>query len=291
MCVNLLTLKCSLIQSRTKVNGFAGIQCSNYEWGDKSEYHDTARNHIGRVQSRNCPLLCKILTEDLTWLLRLIPLVRSHILYWKHPRIYCSKDFLLRNGSQGLWSAGVLLLCAMLPWRIKAVYIQRASYWAWYVFFSISIDVAWSRSIHMWIQYLHQYRPRPDNSPVSFSRWLIGIAQTKCLYGCSTFVSSIRSDLNLSLLTLIHRYLRKRLGYLQWSSCLCIWHCFWRRRAFRMAMVARSKNHSSYWIHAELIPGCFSLRVLRPSFSVLPSGSCSQTVCSHSCTFYTYTSC
>jgi hypothetical protein len=50
------------------VNSFADIECSNNERGNKSEHNDTARNHIGRVQPRDCPLLCKIsTTKNLTW--------------------------------------------------------------------------------------------------------------------------------------------------------------------------------------------------------------------------------
>lgn len=43
---------------------FAGIQCSDHEQGNRSEYHDAAWNYIQRVQSCECPLLCKILMKS-----------------------------------------------------------------------------------------------------------------------------------------------------------------------------------------------------------------------------------
>lgn len=67
--------------------------------------------------------------------------IRSHILCLKHHRTYCSRDFLLRNGSQGLWWAGASFSCAMPPWRIKGGYSQHVSYWAWFV---LSQCVSWA---------------------------------------------------------------------------------------------------------------------------------------------------
>lgn len=41
-----------------------GIECSDHEQGNGSKYNDPARNYIQRVQSCDCPLLCKILTKS-----------------------------------------------------------------------------------------------------------------------------------------------------------------------------------------------------------------------------------